>query len=49
LLAIVGTALNAARDYELADLAYSGVLSSPETDLQTRQQIQAAVAARNRK
>jgi hypothetical protein len=46
LLLIVGTAWNALGDYQLADLAFGGVLKSPDTDAQTRQQIQAQVAAR---
>ena len=45
---ILGTALNAGGDYELADLSFSGVLSSPDADAATRQQIQAAVAARKK-
>lgn len=49
LLTILGTAFNAGGDYELSDLSYSGVLSSPDTDAQTRQQIQATVAARIKK
>jgi len=46
LLMILGTAFNAGGDYELSDLSFSGVLSSPDADAQTRQQIQATVAAR---
>jgi hypothetical protein len=49
LLMILGTAFNAAGDYELSDLSYSGVLASPDTDAQMRQQIQATVAARTKK
>ena len=44
-LLIVGTALNAMRDYELADLAFAGVLRA-NPDQQTRQQIENAVRAR---
>ena len=48
LLMILGTAFNAGGDYELADLSYSGVLSSPDADAQMREQIRATVAARKR-
>jgi hypothetical protein len=49
LLMIVGTAFNAMGDYELADLSFKGVLNSPDTDAQMRQQIQAALASRGKR